>query len=166
MKSIRLALASFFFAAVIVFGGFISSANAATVHVPDSMLYRAATGGINFSTDSFKCGLVTSAYTYNRSTHQFYSDITNEVVGTGYTAGGVTVVPIITNDTTNHQLTITIPAVSWTTATITARQLFCYKNTGVAGTSPLIGFSDFLSDVSSTAGTFSVGSVTINYTHF
>lgn len=43
--------------------------------------------------DAFKAMLVSSAYTPNFDTHHFLSDgpRTNEVTGTGYTAGGVTV---------------------------------------------------------------------------
>jgi hypothetical protein len=44
----------------------------------------------NLATDSLKMALVTSTYSPNFDTHALYSDLTNEVVGTGYTAGGAT----------------------------------------------------------------------------
>lgn len=43
---------------------------------------------VDFDSDSFKMVLCTSSYTPDFATHDFYNDITNEVTGTGYTAGG------------------------------------------------------------------------------
>jgi len=43
---------------------------------------------IDFENDTFKLALVTSSYTPDRDTHDNFDDITNEVSGTGYTAGG------------------------------------------------------------------------------
>lgn len=45
---------------------------------------------VDFLSDTIKAALTTSAYTPNRDTHEFFSDITNEISGTGYTAGGAT----------------------------------------------------------------------------
>lgn len=44
----------------------------------------------DFLTDTIKVMLTTSAYTPNRDTHETKADVTNEISGTGYTAGGVT----------------------------------------------------------------------------
>lgn len=44
---------------------------------------------IDIDTDTLKFALATSAYTPNLATHDFFNDVTNEVTGTGYTAGGV-----------------------------------------------------------------------------
>ena len=54
----------------------------------NSALRDEAIGSIDFDTDTFKVMLVTAAYVENKDTHTKRSDITNEVVGTGYTAGG------------------------------------------------------------------------------
>ena len=43
---------------------------------------------IDLVNDAIKVMLCTSAYVPNQDAHQFKSDITGEVVGTGYTAGG------------------------------------------------------------------------------
>jgi hypothetical protein len=54
-------------------------------------------GGIDLDTDTLKVALTTSSYTANLDTNTFFSDLTNEITGTGYTAGGVTVTtPTIT----------------------------------------------------------------------
>lgn len=140
---------------------------ASTIHVPDSALYDMVTGAVDINTDTIKCGLAPSSYTYNRATHTKRSDVT-EVTGTGYTAGGQTVTPTVTNDTTNHKLVITIPQVAWGPgATITAHQLFCYKSRGgAASADELVGFADFGSDLVCTNGTCTVQAVTFEWTHF
>lgn len=47
-------------------------------------------GSIDLDTDTLKVALTTSSYAYNLDTHVWFSDVTNEVTGTGYSAGGVT----------------------------------------------------------------------------
>lgn len=112
--------------------------------------------GINFASDSFKVMLVTSSYTPNKDTHEDRADVTNEVTGTGYTAGGVATTPTITLDTTNDRVDITFSNVSWASATITARAAVIYKSTGTAANDTLIAYVDFGSDVSSTNAAFAV----------
>ena len=56
----------------------------------NSAIDEMARGDIDFDTDTFKAMLVTSSYTPNKDTHDFRDDVTNEVSGTGYTAGGAT----------------------------------------------------------------------------
>lgn len=45
---------------------------------------------IDFDTNTVRAMLTTSTYTPNTDTHQYKSSVTNEITGTGYTAGGVT----------------------------------------------------------------------------
>jgi len=45
---------------------------------------------IDWDTDTIKGMLVTSSYTPDFTAHDYKNDVTNEVVGTGYTAGGAT----------------------------------------------------------------------------
>jgi hypothetical protein len=96
-----------------------------------------ANGGINLSSDTIKCALVGSGYTPSLTTHQFYSDLTpgTNVIGTPtaigfgsdtagvYKASGTTVFTSVASGSTVTYLAI-------------------YKDTGVAGTSPLIGLID------------------------
>jgi hypothetical protein len=127
-----------------------------------SLIYNSAIddivrGAIDADTDTFKAMLVTSSYTPNKDTHDKRDDVTNEATGTGYTAGGVTTACTVIKDTANDKVTLQFAAVSWATSTITARALVIYKSTGTASTDNLVAYNDFGSDVSSTAGTFSVG---------
>lgn len=47
-------------------------------------------GSIDADSDTLKIALTTSSYTPALDTHDFFDDVTNEVVGTGYVAGGAT----------------------------------------------------------------------------
>jgi cytoskeletal protein RodZ len=107
--------------------------------------------------------LVTSTYSPNKDTHTRRSDVTNEVVGTGYTAGGTaSTVTVAAVDTTNDRVVITFGAVSWTTATITARGAVYYKSRGGASSADeIIAYDDFGSDIVSTVGTFSLAASTV-----
>lgn len=121
----------------------------------NSLLFDMATAKINFETDDFYGMLVTSAYAPNVDTHKKRSDVTNEVVGTGYTAGGQEIVVGLTEDAANDRLAITLGDVVWPSSTITARAMVIYQRTGAGAASDrLIAYGDFGADKSSSAGDF------------
>jgi hypothetical protein len=132
-----------------------------------SLIYNSAVddmarGAIDFDADTFKVMLVTSAYSPNKDTDLKRSAVTNEVSGTGYTAGGVTSACTVTKDTANDRVTLSFAAVNWATSTITARAAVIYKSRGGAASSDeLVCYVDFGGDVSSSSATFSLGSSTI-----
>lgn len=65
------------------------------------------TFGVDYLSDTLKVLLATSSYVPNLDTHEVKSDVTNEVTGTNYTAGG----------TTLASKTVTVTAAnSWATA--------------------------------------------------
>lgn len=112
------------------------------------------TNVIDFDTDTIKVMLVASAYTPAASTHVNKSDVTNEVTGTNYTAGGTA---LATKTLTEATGTVTFDAadVTWlqsATGFSTARYAVIYKDTGTASTSPLIGYIDFTADKGNTSG--------------
>ena len=115
-------------------------------------------GSIDLDTDDIKVMLVTSAYVPDIDTHTKASDITNEVVGTGYTAGGVSLATkAVTADNTNDLGKFDADDVTWATSTITARGAVIYKSRGGAATADeLIAYLDFVSDKVSTAGNFNL----------
>ena len=131
----------------------------------NSFIRDVLVGNINAGTDTFKVMLTTSAYTENKDTHTKRSDVTNEVTGTGYTAGGAsTTVTVAAVDTANDDVEITIGAASWATSTITARKAVIYKSRGGASSADeLVAVIDFASDVISTAGTFTLTASTIKF---
>lgn len=114
-------------------------------------------GGIDLDTDTIKAALLTASYTPNIDTQVFLSDVnTNEVAGTGYTAGGATLTnAALTVDTTNDRVYFDADDTTWPNSTITgARYVLLYKSTGSAATSPLIGYIDLLASKSTVADTF------------
>ena len=115
----------------------------------------------DISDDTFKVALVTSSYTPDKDTHEHFDDVTNEVSGTGYSAGGNTVTGTLTLSTANDRLTLEFASTNWTSATITARGAVYYSSTGTASTSTLIAFNDFGSDVAVTAGTLALAASTV-----
>jgi hypothetical protein len=131
-----------------------------------SLLYTSALeddakGAIDWDTDTFKGMLVTATYAPNKGTHMKRSDVTDEVTGTGYTAGGTTVTVTVTKSTSPHQLVLTFGAVSWASSTISARGLVIYKSRGGASSADeLVLYNDFGATTSSTGGTFAVDPTT------
>jgi len=114
-----------------------------------------ANGSIDLDTDTINCMLTTSAYTPSAA-HSKRSDITNEVTGTGYTAGGKAL-------TGKSMAVVGATAVwdaddiVWTGATITARYAVFYKSRGGASSADeLIMAADLGSNITSTNGTFTV----------
>lgn len=113
---------------------------------------------IDFNSDTIKVALCTSSYTPNQDTHDFFNDVTNEVTGTGYTAGGATIANCtLTYTAGTNVLKLDGDDVSWPSSTITARYAVIYDSTpGTAATNPLIAYVDFGADVVSSAGTFTI----------
>ena len=98
----------------------------------NSFLADVFAGNCN-TTHTYKAMLVTSAYSEDRAAHSKRSSITNEVTGTGYTAGGATVtLSAVVSGTTSPILTLTIGPASWASSTITARKLVVYRSRGGA----------------------------------
>ena len=125
--------------------------------VYNSCIDDMARGAIDFDTDTFKVMLVTATYSPNKDSHLKRSDVTNEVSGTGYSAGGVTSACTVNKDTGNDRVTMTFANVNWPTATITARAAVIYKSRGGASSADeLVAYVDFGADITSTADTFSV----------
>lgn len=114
---------------------------------------------INLASDTIKLALVTSSYTPNIDTHDFWDDVSaNESSGTGYTAGGKTLAnPVVSTDTTNDRGKFDADDVSWTiSSALSARYGVLYKSTGTPSTSPLIGYIDFGSTYSLSSGTLTI----------
>jgi hypothetical protein len=113
-------------------------------------------GAVDLDTDTLKAMLTTSAYTPNQDTHDFRDDVTNEIVGTGYTAGGVTLASLtLTYDAGTNEVRWDFADPSWAGATFTARRMPVYKSRGgAASLDELVMWVDFGADETVTAGTF------------
>jgi hypothetical protein len=112
---------------------------------------------VDWVNDTIKVALTTSSYTPNQDTHDFFDDVTNEVTGTGYSAGGATLgTKTLTYDTATNEVRLDAADAVWTTSTITARYAVVYKSTGTASTSLLLGYVDFGGDQSTSSADFTI----------
>ena len=113
---------------------------------------------IDIDTDVIKVMLVTSAYVFNKDTHRYKSDITGEVTGTGYTAGGATLgSPVLSYDTATDTTNFDGADTAWANSTITARGAVVYDSTPASdATRPLIMFIDFETDQVSVGAAFTI----------
>lgn len=113
---------------------------------------------IDIDTDAIKTMLTTVSYVPNQDTDDFKNDVTNEVSGTGYSAGGTTLTTPVSAYTggTNVWNFDTDDAL-WSTSTITARIAVVYDSTpGTDATRPLLSYVDFGADQSSSSGDFKI----------
>lgn len=104
------------------------------------------------TSQTFKIALYTSSATLGASTTAYTTS--NEVVGTGYSAGGqaLTISQVPTSSGTTAF--IDFADVTWSTATITARGALIYLANGT--TNPAVAVLDFGGDKTSTAGNFTI----------
>lgn len=132
--------------------------------IPDSLLADVFAGNVN-TTHNFKMMLCTSAYIPDRA-HNRRDDVTNEVTGTGYSAGGAGVMLTTTTDTVNHKTTITIAGATWASSTITARTAVIYRaRGGAASADELVAIIENPANVSSSGTTFAVAASTWEIPH-
>jgi hypothetical protein len=113
---------------------------------------------VNLNSDTFKVMLCSSAYVPDQDAHQYKSSVTNEISGTGYTAGGLVVSPLsISYNPATNQLVIDCPDAQWTSASFTARVAVLYDATPASdSTRPLVGYILYDNDIPVTASTFTV----------
>lgn len=111
------------------------------------------TGTHNFTNstgDTFKIALYTSSATLDASTTAYSA--TNEVSGTGYTAGGNTLTNVTPTSSGTTAFT-DFADTTWSTATITARGALIYNSSAADAAVCVL---DFGSDKTSTAGDFTI----------
>ena len=109
------------------------------------------------SPDTFKVALYTASADINASTTAYSS--TNEVTGTGYTAGGNTltidVSPTSGNNSSNIPTAyISFSNTSWTSASFTARAALIYNDSATGN--PSVAVLDFGSDKTVSNDTFQI----------
>ena len=104
----------------------------------------------DFDVDTFKIALYTSSATLNASTTVYSTS--NEVVGTGYTAGGKTLtgVTITLTGTTAY---VDFSDITWNTTIITARGALIYNS---SKSNKAVAVLDFTEDKTTSGGDFTV----------
>ncbi|MDP6587334.1 MAG: hypothetical protein QF535_21990 [Anaerolineales bacterium] len=120
----------------------------------DAFLQDCLDGGQDLGTsgNTLKIALYTSSASLGATTATYSNS--NEVSGTGYTAGGATLSSqAVAYDSSNQVAYFDAADPAWTTASITARGALIYNNTK---SNASIAVLDFGSDYTSTAGTFTI----------
>ena len=95
---------------------------------------RILKGQINFESDTFKAALVSSGYAVSLGVHEFLSDLGANTIGTNQTLAN----KVVANGTFDAD----DPVWASIAPGSTAKALVIYKDTGVAGTSPLLFYLD------------------------
>lgn len=112
-------------------------------------------------TGTLKVALVLGTYTPDQNLHDFFADITNEVTGTGYTAGGnAAATPTYTMSVAGLETFDADDPATWGVNAggfTAARRAILYYDTGTAATSRLVAYSDdFGADKGNVSGDFSI----------
>ena len=108
-------------------------------------------GNIDLANHDIKVMLSDSSITPDQANAEIPADVVNEVVGTGYVAGGKSLANKLLF-TSGDTVVFDADDVLWATSTITARHAHIYDATA----NLLIGFISADADVSSTSGDFTI----------
>jgi hypothetical protein len=102
---------------------------------------------LDFDSDTIKCALHTGSYIPDQDTHQYWNvSVTNEVSGTGYTTGGVTLSsPTVSYDSVTNTVKFDAADANFAGNTTTnARWAVVYDST--PSNKPLIAYIDLEED--------------------
>ncbi len=130
---------------------------AATMYLYDSFMKKVMDGSIDLDTDTFKIMIASNSYTPSQANHDFRDDVTNEVSGTNYTAGGATL-SSVTLTLSANLLKFDAADVTWSAVTFTnGRYGVIYKSRGgAASADELVGYVDFGANYSPSGSDFTI----------
>jgi hypothetical protein len=113
---------------------------------------------VDFDTDTIKVSLHTVSYVPSAATDTVWSELTNEVVGTGYTSGGITLInPTLTES--GGVVTFKADNITWAqnaAGFTNARYSVIYKYNADATLATVIGYYDHSVDQSNVVVPFSI----------
>ena len=125
-----------------------------------NLLRHIAKGDIDFDTLSAKVMLLSSIPTEsNLDTWEFRADVTNEITGTGYSAGGIAqAFTLAALDASGNKQAVTYTNIvnGWTNASFSALGAIIYKDTGSAATDILMHLVDFGGTKTASSSNFSI----------
>ena len=105
----------------------------------------------NFSADTFKLALYTDSATIGADTLIYTTN--NEVVGTGYTAGGNTLTVSVTPVSSGTTAYVSFDNTSWASSTITARGALIYNS---SQSNKAVAVLDFGADKTTSNSVFTI----------
>ena len=130
-----------------------------------------AYGTPDYDNDIFKIILMQSGFSFSRSAHEEYADVSAFELPTayGYTAGGSVLAGVsIVNDPVTASAQISWNNISWIAAggNIQACGAIIYDDTIAApDADPIVGFIDFLSTLTTyNGGTFTIANILVAHT--
>lgn len=124
---------------------------AITQTLPTSFKVQLLNAQQNFTSNTFKMALYTSSASLDATTTVYTTS--NEVSGTGYTAGGNTLAVSVAPTSSGTVAYISFSDTSWFTSTFTARGALIYN---ASQSNAAVAIFDFGSDKSVVGGTFTV----------
>lgn len=124
---------------------------AITQTLPTSFKVQLLNAQQNFTSNTFKMALYTSSASLDATTTVYTTS--NEVAGTGYTAGGNTLAVSVAPTSSGTVAYISFSDTSWFTATFTARGALIYNT---SQSNAAVAIFDFGSDKAVVGGTFTV----------
>lgn len=128
-----------------------------TTLVYNSFVDDWAKGNVVPEDDTFYLLLVTSSYVPDKDAHTKRSDVTNEVSGAGYVAGGAAIACTVASVPAADRETLTFATTAWDPSTITARGGVIYKSRGgAASADELVAYLDFGENKTSANSRFEV----------
>lgn len=123
-------------------------------------LVHSLKANLNLPTDTIKMSLHGNSYTPDMDNDDYHNDATDEITGTGYTAGGATLANVaVTHDDTNDRAELDFDDPSWGSgATLTnVKYGVVYKDRGGAATADeLVGLLTFDALQSVSNATFTI----------
>ncbi len=125
-----------------------------TVSAPYGQAYKnLGLGLFDFSAHTFKLALADDSYIPDTDADEFFADVTGEVAGAGYTAGGETLTGLTwLYDATNNWCVLSCDGVNWAALTPPSRFAIVYRDTGDPDTSPLLSYVDFQTELDPEGG--------------
>lgn len=130
---------------------------AVTVTPYRSALVSIGSADIDLNADAFKVALLGTGYTPDAANHDNFNDLTGEITGSPYVAGGAALTVTYGVDTSISGAKATVAMVSWTAATFSGvRYAVVYKNTGTSSSSSLLYYVDFGASLDPAGSTFAL----------
>ncbi len=116
---------------------------AVTVTPYSKATHHLLTGRLN-AEGPLKAALVTGSYVPDFDAHDFFADVTGELVGVNYPAGGFVLAnKVVTHDPVNDRSVVTADNTDALGLPQAAEAAVLYQDTGDPLTAPLIAYIDF-----------------------
>lgn len=120
--------------------------------------FKGKVSDLSSTGSDIRVALLTTSYSPDQDNHENYGQLTGEVVGTNYIAGGAALTnKAITYDGITNVIKFDADDVEWSNSTITARYAVIYDNTPtLPADKKLVAYVDFGENKISSEGSFKI----------